>query len=61
MSNLNMSKLQISQFFIPAREFDFHFNIIGITETRIKNNYANLDFSPTIPNYNFEYAPNIAK
>ena len=36
-------------------ELDFGFNIIGITETRIKNEYANLDFNPAIPNYNFEY------
>ena len=36
-------------------ELDFSFNIIGITETRIKNKFANLDFNPAIPNYNFEY------
>lgn len=36
-------------------ELDFRFNIIGIRETRIKNEYANLDFNPAIPNYNFEY------
>ena len=36
-------------------ELDFRFNIIGITETRIKNEYANLDFNPTIPLNNFEY------
>ena len=38
-------------------ELDFRFNIIGITETRIKNKYANLDFNPAIPNYNFERVP----
>ena len=36
-------------------ELDFRFNIICITETGIKNEYANLDFNPAIPNYNFEY------
>ena len=36
-------------------DLDFCFNIIGITETRIKNEYANLDFNPAIPNFNFEY------
>ena len=38
-------------------ELDFHFNVIGITETRIKNEHGNLDFNPVIPNYNFEYVP----
>ena len=23
----------------------------------IKNEYANLDFNPTVPNYNFKYVP----
>ena len=36
-------------------ELDFRFNIICITETGIKNEYANLDLNPAIPNYNFEY------
>ena len=36
-------------------DLDFYFSIIGITETRIKNEYANLHFNPAIPNYNFEY------
>ena len=38
-------------------QLDFRFNIIGITETKIKNDYANLDFNPAIPNYNLEYVP----
>ena len=38
-------------------EIDFHFNIIGITETRIGNELGDLDFNPMIPNYNFEYVP----
>ena len=38
-------------------ELDFHFNIIGITGTRIKGEHGNLDFNPLIPNYNFEYVP----
>ena len=36
-------------------ELDFHFNIIGITETRIRNELRDLDFNPMTPNYNFEY------
>ena len=39
-----------------VEELDFCFNIIGITETMIKNVYAKLDFNPC-PNYNFEYVP----
>ena len=37
-------------------ELGHHFNVIGITETRI--NHANFsDFNPEIPNYNFEFIP----
>ena len=35
----------------------FCFNILGITETRIKNACDNLDFNPAIPHYNFEHVP----
>ena len=37
-------------------ELNYHFDVIGITETRI--NHANFsDFNPEIPNYNFEFIP----
>ena len=37
-------------------ELNYHFDVIGITETRI--NHANLsDFNPEIPNKNFEFIP----
>ena len=38
-------------------ELTFRFNILGITETRIKNACDNLDFNPAIPQYNFEHVP----
>ena len=38
-------------------ELNFHFNVLGITETRINNSLENLDFNPSIPHYNFEYVP----
>ena len=38
-------------------ELDFHFNIIGVTETRINSSTENLDFNPSILHYNFEYLP----
>ena len=38
-------------------ELDFHFNIIGVTETRITNSNF-IDFNPNITaGYNFEYVP----
>ena len=37
-------------------ELNFHFNIIGITETRITNSNT-IDFNPNITGYNFEYVP----
>ena len=37
-------------------ELDFHFNIIGVTETRITNSNF-IDFNPNIAGYNFEYVP----
>ena len=36
-------------------ELGFHFNIIAVSETRIYNDI--LDFTPNIPNYNFEFVP----
>ena len=38
-------------------ELTFRFNILGITETRIKSACDNLDFNPTISHYNFERVP----
>ena len=38
-------------------ELQLHFNVIGVTETRITNFNIPLDFGPSIPNYNFEYVP----
>ena len=37
-------------------ELDFHFNVIGITETKITNSNEN-NFHPSIPGYVFEYVP----
>ena len=36
-------------------ELNFHFSLLAVTETRINN--ENLDFNPSIPNYNFEFVP----
>ena len=37
-------------------ELDFHFDVIGVTETKITN--SNLEgFIPNICGYNFEYVP----
>ena len=38
-------------------EISFCCNILGITETRIKNACNNLVFYPDIPHYNFEHVP----
>ena len=38
-------------------ELQLHFNVIGVTETKITNSNIPLDFHPSIPNYNFEYVP----
>ena len=37
-------------------QLDFHFNIIGITETTITNS-SELNFEIQIPGYEFEYVP----
>ena len=37
-------------------ELNFHFSVIGITETRIRNANS-IDFNPEIPGYTFEYVP----
>ena len=38
-------------------EISFCFNILGITESRIKDACNNLVFYPAIPHYNFEHVP----
>ena len=38
-------------------ELQLHFDVIGVTETKITNSNIPLDFDPSIPNYNFEYIP----
>ena len=35
-------------------ELAYHFDVIGVTETRIKQD-AFIDFNPSMPNYNFEF------
>jgi len=37
-------------------ELDFHFDVIGITETKITNSNSDVNI-PKIPGYNFEYVP----
>ena len=49
----NLEKIQTHL----LEELDFHFKIIGILETRIRNELGDLDFNTMIPNYNFEYVP----
>ena len=36
--------------------FQTHFSVIGVTETRIRNANS-IDFNPEIPGYTFEYVP----
>ena len=48
--NRNLENLQSHL----LEELDFHFDVIGVTETKITN--SNLEgFIPSIPGYNFEY------
>ena len=50
--NRNLENLQSHL----LEELDFHFDVIGVTETKITN--SNLEgFIPSIPGYNFEYVP----
>ena len=37
-------------------ELNFHFSVIGVTETRVRNANS-IDFNPEIPGYTFEYVP----
>ena len=48
--NLNNLPTQI------LKEFEFHFDIIGISETKITNSNSAISV-PTIPGYNFEFVP----
>ena len=36
-------------------ELNYNFSVIGISETRIKD--ENCDFNPSLPGYNFEFVP----
>ena len=50
--NRNLENLQS----LLLEELDFHFDVIGVTETKITN--SNLEgFIPSIPTCNFEYVP----
>ena len=51
--NRNLENLQCHL----LNELDFHFNIIGVTETKITNSNIPINCSPKIPGYNFEYVP----
>ena len=48
----NLENLQVQL----LDELDFHFNIIGVTETKITNS-TQLNFETKIPGYEFEYVP----
>ncbi|CAB4009394.1 Hypothetical predicted protein [Paramuricea clavata] len=48
----NLENLQVQL----LDELDFHFNIIGVTETKITNS-TQLNFETKIPGYEFEYIP----
>ena len=49
--NRNLENLQTH----VLDELNFHFNIIGVTETKITN--SNPACCPTIPGYEFKYVP----
>ena len=51
--NRNLENLQTH----VLHELNFHFNIIGVTETKITN--SNHACCPTIPGYEFEYVPTL--
>ena len=48
--NLENSQIQLLQ------ELDYNFNVIGVTETKIRDNTFN-DFNPELVNYQFEFVP----
>ena len=50
----NLDNFQFSHL---LEEFQLHFSVIRVTETKITNSNLPLDFDPSIPNYRFEYVP----
>ena len=48
----NLEKLQTHL----LQELNFNFSVIGITETKIRDNNF-FDFNPTMENYKFEFVP----
>ena len=50
--NKNLENLQTQ----ILEELEFHFDIIGISETKITNSNSAISV-PTIPGYNFEFVP----
>ena len=50
--NCNLENLQSNL----LEEFDFHLDVIGVTETKISNSNSE-GFVPSVPGYNFEYVP----
>ena len=55
-SNVASINRNLENLLILLDELDFHFNVIGITETKITNSNEN-NFHPSIPGYVFEYVP----
>ena len=55
-SNVASINRNLENVLILLDELDFHFNVIGITETKITNSNEN-NFHPSIPGYVFEYVP----
>lgn len=55
-SNVAIINRNLENVLILLDELDFHFNVIGITETKITNSNED-NFHPSIPGYVFEYVP----
>ena len=55
-SNVASINRNLENVLILLDELDFHFNVIGITETKITNSDED-NFHPSIPGYVFEYVP----
>ena len=54
--NVAIINRNLENVLILLDELDFHFNVIGITETKITNSNED-NFHPSIPGYVFEYVP----
>ena len=54
MRNKNLENLQTR----ILKDLEFHFDIIGISETKITNSNSTISV-PTIPGYNFEFVPTL--